>query len=144
MSGAVLALGSDWPCAWPNDPFANIQQAVTRDIRVSADTAGVVDQPLDGAGQAGARRTGRVYTPEERITVRQAVDAYTRDAAWAAFRENDVGPLEKGRLADLVVLSQDIFSAPLQDIGNTRVVETIVGGRSVYRAPPQRRGWRRG
>jgi predicted amidohydrolase YtcJ len=132
MSGAVLALGSDWPCAWPDDPFANIQQAVTRQIWQSGDTAGVMNQPLDGAAQAGARATNTVYTPQEHITVGQAVDAFTRGAAYAAFRDTEVGTLEPGKLADLVVLSQDIFAVPGNEIGKTRVLLTVVGGRTVY------------
>ena len=135
-SGAMLALGSDWPCAWPDNPFLSIQQAVTREIWVSDDTAGVVDQPLDGAAQAGAQPTGTFYTPAERITVRQTVDAFTRDAAYAAFRDTDVGTLEKGKLADLAVLSQDIFAVPENEIGATRVLLTIVGGRRVYGSLP--------
>jgi predicted amidohydrolase YtcJ len=132
MSGAVLALGSDWPCAWPDDPFANIQQAVTRQIWQSGDTAGVMNQPLDGAAQAGARATNTVYTPQEHIAVGQAVDAFTRGAAYAAFRDTEVGTLEPGKLADLVVLSQDIFAVPGNEIGKTRVLLTVVGGRTVY------------
>lgn len=135
-SGALLALGSDWPCAWPDDPFANIQQAVTRDIWVSGDTAGVVDQPLNGAAQAGARRTGKAYEPPERISVRQAIDAFTRDAAYAAFRDTQVGTLEKGKLADLAILSQDIFALPADQIGSTTVLQTFVGGRSVFELTP--------
>ncbi|MFI4888949.1 MAG: amidohydrolase [Steroidobacterales bacterium] len=138
MSGAMLALGSDWPCAWPVDPFANIQEAVTREIWQSDDTAGVMNQPFDGAAQAGARPTGKVYTRQERISVRQAVDAYTRNAAYAAFRDTEVGTLQPGKLADLAVLSQDIFSVPGDEIGKTRVLLTVVGGRTVYEAatPP--------
>ena len=136
LSGAVLALGSDWPCAWPNNPFLNIQQAVTREIWASADTASVVDQPLDGAAQAGAHPTGAVYAPGERITVRQAIDAFTRQAAYAAFRDSEVGTLEKGKLADLAVLSQDIFAIPASAIGATRVLLTVIGGRTVYGAVP--------
>jgi predicted amidohydrolase YtcJ len=134
LSGAVLALGSDWPCAWPDNPFLNIQQAVTREVWASDDTGSVVDQPLDGAAQAGARPTGAVYAPGERITVRQAVDAFTRGAAYAAFRDTDVGTLEKGKLADLAVLSQDVFAIPAGEIGATRVLLTVVGGRTVYDA----------
>lgn len=135
-SAAVLVLGSDWPCAWPDNPFLNIQQAVTREIWVSADTAGIVDQPLDGAAQAGAQATGTFYTPGERITVRQAVDAFTRDAAYAAFRDTEVGTLQKGKLADLVVLSQDIFAVPGNEIGATRVLMTVIGGRTVFGSLP--------
>jgi predicted amidohydrolase YtcJ len=136
LTGAVLALGSDWPCAWPDNPFLNVQQAVTRRIWASVDTARVVDQPLDGAAQAGARPTGAVYTSSERITVQQAIDAFTRSAAYAAFRDADVGTLEKGKLADLAVLSQDVFAVPASEIGATRVLLTVIGGRTVYSSPP--------
>jgi predicted amidohydrolase YtcJ len=138
QSGARIAFGSDWPCAWPVDPFPNIRQAVMREVWTSDDTAGVVDQPLDGAAQAGSHRTGRVYTPAERITVTQAIDAYTRNAAWAAFRDGDVGTLEKGKLADLAVLSQDVFTVPGGAIGSTQVLQTYVGGRLVYDAAQRR------
>jgi len=134
LSGALLALGSDWPCAWPDNPFLNIQQAVTRAIWASDDTASVVDQPLDGAAQAGARPTGAVYAAGERITVRQAIDGFTRSAAYAAYRDKDVGTLEKGKLADLAVLSQDVFAIPANEIGATRVLLTVIGGRTVYDA----------
>jgi predicted amidohydrolase YtcJ len=134
LSGALLALGSDWPCAWPDNPFLNIQQAVTRAIWASDDTASVVDQPLDGAAQAGARPTGAVYAAGERITVRQAIDGFTRSAAYAAYRDKDVGTLEKGKLADLAVLSQDVFAIPANEIGATRVLRTVIGGRTVYDA----------
>ena len=131
-SGAVLAFGTDWPCAWPPDPFVNIQEAVTREIWRSEHTANVMNQPLDGAAQAGSRPTGKTYTPEERITVEQAVDAYTRGAAYAAFFDKLAGTLEAGKAADLAVLSQDIFTVPPWEIGKTRVVMTMVGGKTVY------------
>lgn len=131
-SGAVLALGTDWPCASPPDPFVNIQEAVTREIWHSEDTAQVMNQPLDGAGQGGAKPTGKYYFPGERLTVRQAVDAYTQGAAYAAFLDDRVGTLERGKEADIAVLSQDVFAVPAKDIGKTTVVMTIVGGRTVY------------
>jgi predicted amidohydrolase YtcJ len=134
--GATLALGTDWPCASPPTPFVNIQEAVTREIWHSNDTAGIVNQSFDGAGQGGARPTGKLYFPEERLTVRQAVDAYTRGAAYSAFFEHRVGTLEPGKEADLAVLSQDIFSVPSSDIGKTDVVMTLVGGRVVYERRP--------
>lgn len=137
-SGALIAFGSDWPCAWPVNPFPNIQQAVVREVSESADTRDVVDQPLDGTSQAGAHGTGRFYTPGERITVTQAIDAYTRNAAYAAFRDQDVGTLEKGKLADLAVLSQDIFAVAPGEIGKTQVLQTYVGGRLVYEADAAR------
>jgi predicted amidohydrolase YtcJ len=132
MSGAVLAFGSDWPCASPPDPFVNMQEAVTREIWQSDDTAGVMNQGFDGAAQAGARPTGKIYAPEERITVQQAVDAFTRGSAYAAFFDDRVGTLEPGKEADIAVLSQDIFTVPSNEIGKIRVVMTLVGGRAVY------------
>ncbi len=105
--GTALAFGSDWPCTLPPDPFLGMQQAVTRDIWRSADTAAIVGNPFDGAGQGGAVRTGEVYLPAERISVAEAVQAYTLGSARAAFFDDQVGTLEVGKQADLVVLSQD-------------------------------------
>jgi predicted amidohydrolase YtcJ len=136
QSGAVLAFSSDWPCTWPPDPFVSIQQAATRQVWKSADTANIAGEPLDGAGQAGAVITGAIYVPEERISVVDAVRAYTQGSAFAAFSDRQVGTLEVGKLADLAVLSQDIFSVPPESIGKTRVVTTMVGGKIVYDAPP--------
>jgi hypothetical protein len=135
QSGAALAFSSDWPCTWPPDPFVSIQQTVTRQAWKSADTANVAGEPLDGAGQGGATITGAVDVPEERIGVADAVRAYTKGSAYAAFADDKVGTLEVGKLADLAVLSQDIFSAPPESIGKTRVVTTMVGGKVVYQAP---------
>ena len=134
-SGATLAFSSDWPCTWPPNPFVSIQQTVTRQIWRSPDTAGVAGGSVDGAAQGGAVPTGAVYVPEERITVEDAVKAYTRGSAYAAFAETQVGTLEVGKLADLAVLSQDIFTAQPKDIGGTRVTMTMVGGRTVYPGP---------
>jgi predicted amidohydrolase YtcJ len=136
QSGAVLAFSSDWPCTWPPDAFVSIQETATRQVWKSADTANIAGGPLDGAAQGGAVLTGAIYVPEERITVADAVRAYTRGSAFAAFSDNRVGTLEVGKLADLAVLSQDIFSAPLETIGKTRVVTTMVGGKIVYSAAP--------
>jgi predicted amidohydrolase YtcJ len=133
-SGAVLAFSSDWPCTWPPNPFVSIQEAATRQVWKSADTANIAGEPLDGAGQGGAHTTGAMYIPDERITVADAVRAYTQGSAFAAFSDKEVGTLEVGKLADLAVLSQDIFSAPPEAIGQTRVVTTIVGGKTVYTA----------
>jgi predicted amidohydrolase YtcJ len=136
QSGAVLAFSSDWPCTWPPNPFVSIQQAATRQVWKSADTANIAGEGLDGAGQGGAAVTGAIYVPEERISVVDAVRAYTQGSAFAAFSDRQVGTLEVGKLADLAVLSQDIFAVPLQSIGKTRVLTTMVGGKIVYSAPP--------
>jgi predicted amidohydrolase YtcJ len=130
--GTTLAFASDWPCTAPPDPFLGMQQAVTRAVWRSADTESIAGNPFDGAGQGGARRTGAVYLPAERITVEQAVRAYTVAAAHVAFLDDQVGTLEAGKLADLVVLSQDLFAVPPESIAATRAVMTMVGGRVVY------------
>jgi predicted amidohydrolase YtcJ len=135
-NGVVLGFSSDWPCSWPPDPFVSIQAAITREIWHSDDTADIVDLPLDGAALAGARPTGKVYTPEQRVSVRQAVDAFTQGSAYAAFEDTQLGTLEAGKLADLAVLSQDIFSVPPKTVGKTAVVMTMVGGRIVHGAMP--------
>jgi predicted amidohydrolase YtcJ len=70
--------------------------------------------------------------PSEAITREQAVIAYTLASAYAEFAEKDKGSLEPGKLADLAVLSQDIFTAPLQDLPKTTSILTMVGGRIVY------------
>jgi predicted amidohydrolase YtcJ len=134
--GVVLGFSSDWPCSWPPNPFIGIQSAVTREIWHSDDTADIIDLPLDGAALAGARPTGKFYTPGQRVTVRQAVDAYTRGSAYAEFAESRVGSLEVGKFADLAVLSQDIFTAAPKGVGKTRVLMTMVGGKIVYAEPP--------
>jgi predicted amidohydrolase YtcJ len=133
--GATLAFSSDWPCTWPPNPFVSIQETVTRQVWKSADTANVAGGSLDGAAQGGAVPTGAIYVPDERIKVEDAVRAYTRGSAYAAFIDERVGTLEVGKLADLAVLSQDIFTAKPEDIGKTRVVMTLVGGKTVYTAP---------
>ncbi len=117
-SGALLAFSSDWPCTWPPDPFVGIEEAVTRQVR-----------PLPGSLNSGAPE---YFMPEERLTVEQAVNAYTRASAYARFSEDRLGTLEPGKEADLVVLSQDIFSVPHEDIGKTRAVLTMVGGKVVF------------
>jgi hypothetical protein len=134
--GVVLGFSSDWPCSWPPNPFVSIQAAITREIWHSDDTADIIDLPMDGAALAGARPTGKFYTPEQRISVRQAVDAYTQGSAYAEFAESRVGTLEVGKFADLAVLSQDIFSVPPRTVGKTRVLMTMVGGKVVYGEPP--------
>ncbi len=130
----MLAFGSDWPCTWPVNPLVAIQQAVTRQIWRPPD--GQKDFPagtFDGAGQAGSVATKDTYFPEERLTVQQAVDAYTQGSAYARFSEKHLGTLEPGKEADLAVLSQDIFAIKPEEIAKARVVTTMVGGKIVFR-----------
>ena len=110
-AGASLAFGSDWFVA-PADPIAGIHAAVTR-------------QTLDGKNPDG-------WVPEEKISVEQALRAYTADAAHASFEEDSKGMIRPGMLADLVLLDRDITSIAPDAIQQTQVVMTIVGGSVVY------------
>jgi predicted amidohydrolase YtcJ len=74
--------------------------------------------------------------PSEAITREQAVTAYTLTSAYAEFQEKDKGTIEPGKLADIAVLSQDIFSVPAQELPKTTSVLTLVGGKIVYEAKP--------
>ncbi|HEV2195131.1 MAG TPA: amidohydrolase [Candidatus Acidoferrum sp.] len=109
--GGHLAFGSDWPVVTLN-PWEGIQTAVTR-------------QTAEGTPEAG-------FVPEQRLTVAQAVDGYTLGAAFAGRREKTEGSLEVGKLADLIIISQNIFDINPHKIGATKAVATIVGGRVVY------------
>lgn len=111
---APLAFGSDWFVA-PLEPLQTIHAAVTR-------------VPLGGT---------RSWVPEERITPAEAIRCHTEGGAWAAFDERDLGKLEPGFLADLVVLSEDPRKAAR--IGDIKVEMTIVGGRIVYEGKEVRR-----
>ncbi len=112
-SGGRLAFGSDWPVVTLN-PWEGVQTAVTR-------------QTSEGQPEAG-------FVPEQRLTVAQVVDGYTLGAAFAGRREKTEGSLEIGKLADLIIVSQNIFDIEPHKIGSTRVVTTIVGGHVVYQA----------
>jgi len=131
-SGARLAFGSDWPCIWPPNPFVAIQEAVTRQIWKPASGSDFPGGVFDGAGQAGSVTTQVSYVPDERITVEQAVNAYTYGSAYARFSEDRLGTLEVGKEADLAVLSQDIFSVKPEDIGKTKVLTTMIAGKVVF------------
>ena len=130
----ALAFGSDWPCTWPADPLIGIQEAVTRHVWRKPD--GHDDFPggvFDGAGQAGSIATAQTYAPEERLTVEQAVDAYTRGAAYARFSGDPLGTLAPGKEADLAVLLHNIFAVKAEEISKAHVVLTMVGGKVVFR-----------
>jgi predicted amidohydrolase YtcJ len=108
-AGARLAFGSDWPVA-PLDPILGIDAAINR-------------RTLDGKDPGG-------WFPEQKIRVNEAVEAYTLGSAFAGAQEKDRGTLAPGKLADLVVLSRDIFDPAEKDqIASVKVLLTIVGGR---------------
>ncbi|HYM76477.1 MAG TPA: amidohydrolase [Candidatus Dormibacteraeota bacterium] len=131
-SGARLAFGSDWPCIWPPNPFIAIQEAVTRQMWKPASGSDFPGGVFDGAGQAGYLATKDAYTPDERLTVEEAVNAYTQGSAYARFSEDRLGTLEVGKEADLAVLSQDIFSVKPDEIAKTTVLTTVVAGKIVF------------
>ena len=110
-AGGKLAFGSDWDVA-PLSPILGIDAAVTR-------------RTIDGKNPKG-------WFPEQAISPVEALKAYTADAAWAAFEEKEKGSLTAGKLADFVVLSRDILSGPPDQIVETRVDATVVGGRVVF------------
>jgi predicted amidohydrolase YtcJ len=110
-SGATVAFGSDWPVA-PATPLEGIYAAVTR-------------RTLDDRNPDG-------WVPEQKISVEQALKAYTVNGAYASFDETIKGSLEPGKLADFVVLSDDITTMDPVMIRDTRVLQTYVGGKKVY------------
>ena len=112
-SGATLAFGTDWTVA-PLNPLLSIYAAVTR-------------RTLDGKNPKG-------WVPEQKISVEEAVRAYTVGSAFAEFQEKEKGTIAPGKLADLVIVSRDIFQIDPNEIEKTRVVMTIMDGRVVYEA----------
>jgi predicted amidohydrolase YtcJ len=112
-SGANLAFGTDWFVA-PLNPMFGIYAAVTR-------------RTLDDKNPNG-------WIPEQKITVEEAVRAYTVGSAYAEFQENAKGSLTVGKLADFVVISDDIFAIDPVEIRNAKVLTTVVDGRIVYQA----------
>jgi predicted amidohydrolase YtcJ len=108
-SGATLTFGSDWPVA-PVDPLGGIEAAVRR-------------VTTDGKGVFGAA---------QRITVAEALHAYTAANAFGGFQEAKLGTLAPGKLADFAVLDSDVFRVAPDRIGATRVLRTIVDGKERY------------
>ena len=108
-SGIPLAFGTDYPVE-PITPFRGIYSAVTR------------------KNEAGTKE----YFPEQKITIQQALAAYTTGAAYAQFAEKEKGTLAPGMLADFVVLDRDLTRIPPAEILKTQVLRSVVGGKTVY------------
>src|SRR5467141_3630581 len=112
-AGGRLAFGSDWPVVTLN-PWEGVQTAVTR-------------QTTDGKPAAG-------FVPAQRLTVPQVIEGYTLGAAFAGRREKSEGSLEVGKLADLIVVSENVLEVVPQKLAETKVLTTIVGGKLVYQS----------
>jgi predicted amidohydrolase YtcJ len=109
--GATLAFGSDWFVA-PPTPLEGIYAAVTR-------------RTIDDANPGG-------WVPEQKITVEEALTAYTRSAALASFEEGQKGTIAPGMLADIVVIDRDLRSIPAEQSREAKVMRTIVNGKVVH------------
>jgi predicted amidohydrolase YtcJ len=109
--GVTLAFGTDYPVE-PVSPFAGLYSAITR-------------MNLD------ARKS---YFPVQKITIEQAIAAYTTGAAFAEFAEKEKGRLDPGMLADFVVLDLDITASEPDRLLKTKVLRTVVGGKTVFEA----------
>ena len=112
-AGGVLAFGSDWPIVTLN-PWTGVQNAVTR-------------QTTGGDPPGG-------WLPKERLSLDDAIKGYTLGAAFAGHREKTEGSLEPGKVADLIVLAQDLFKIEPTEIAKTEVLLTMVGGKVVYQS----------
>jgi predicted amidohydrolase YtcJ len=110
-AGARLAFGSDWFVA-PPTPLLGIYAAVTR-------------RTLDGKQPDG-------WIPEQKITVEDALKAYTINGAFASLDDSIKGSIERGKLADIVIIDRDITRIQPDQIADAKVTATIVGGRVVY------------
>lgn len=111
-TNAKVAFGSDWPVALPM-PLEGIYAAVTR-------------RTLDGKNPDG-------WVPEQKVTVEQALTAYTINGAYASFDEDIKGSLEPGKLADFVIIDQDLTKIAPEKIREAKIMQTFVGGKSVYK-----------
>jgi predicted amidohydrolase YtcJ len=110
-AGGRLAFGTDWPVVGL-DPIPGLHTAMTR-------------QTLEGKPPGG-------FVPEQRLSLSEALRAYTSGAAFAEFAEREKGSLETGMLADVVVWDRDIFSVPVNEVKNAKVVKTIYDGQVVF------------
>ena len=114
--GAVLSFGTDWPgtaaAEYPIDPMNGLYAAVTR-------------QTLAGRPEGG-------WYPEQRLSIEEAIRAYTWGTAYANFQDDVLGSIQPGKLADLVILARNLLEIPPAGIPGTGVVATLVGGRIVY------------
>lgn len=110
-NGVKLAFGTDWPVV-PLNPLEGIQAAVTRQTK------------------GGSHPQG--WIPEEKISLEDALRAYTINGAYTEYSENVKGSIEPGKLADIAVLSKNVFEVPLREIAGIKVNMTIFDGKILY------------
>ncbi len=113
-SGGMVAFGSDWSVSTAN-PYAQMETAITR--------RGAFDEPYPE------------FIPEEKISVQSAIEAFTINAAFVNKQEDETGSIEVGKLADLIVLDQNLFEVDPSAISDTKVLLTLFGGKPVYGDP---------
>jgi predicted amidohydrolase YtcJ len=121
--GGKLAFGSDWPVVTIN-PWVGVQNLLTR-------------QTTEGNPPGG-------WIPQMRISLKEAIEGYTLGAAFAGHLEKTEGSLEPGKLADLIIVSQDLFHIEPKKVGQTEVLLTIVGGKVVYESEEWKKGAAKG
>jgi predicted amidohydrolase YtcJ len=113
-SGASLALGTDFPVSISLNPMRQIYTAITR---------------VDSSGDPK-----NTWHPEQKLTLAEALQAYTYGSAHGCFREHELGTIEEGKLADLVVLDRNLFDIPESEVLKTKVELTINDGKVVYKS----------
>jgi predicted amidohydrolase YtcJ len=114
-TGGKLAFGTDFPVESPN-PFPGLSAAISR-------------QDMSGQPPGG-------WFPEERLTFAQALDAYSRGAAYAGFAEDRIGALDPGKWADFIIVDRDPTKANPTELARSRVLETWVGGEKAWSRAP--------
>ncbi|CAM4307732.1 amidohydrolase [Zobellia nedashkovskayae] len=112
-ANTTLVFGSDWPVA-PASPLYGMYAAVTR-------------QTLDNKNPEG-------WVPEQKINIEQALSAYTKNGAYSSFDENIKGTLEPGKLADFVILNENLTTIKPEKLKNVKVLQTYVGGKQVFKS----------
>src|SRR4029078_6983162 len=110
-TGAKLAFGTDFPVESPN-PFPGLSAAISR-------------QDVNGQPPGG-------WIPSQQLTFEQALQAYTRGAAYAGFAEDKIGALEPGKYADFIIIDRDPTQVDAQSLAKTQVLETWVAGKKVF------------
>ncbi|WHX61424.1 amidohydrolase [Peribacillus frigoritolerans] len=113
-TGASLALGTDFPVSISLNPMRQIYTAITR---------------VDSSGNPQ-----NIWHPEQKLTLAEALKAYTYGSAYGCFREHELGTIEEGKLADLVVLDRNLFDIPESEVLKTKVELTINDGKVVYKS----------